>query len=114
MAAICEGCRFYSPAAAAGPCPDCGKPLKFTLLPPLGVDPEPLVLPELDADRPPRRWELDAAGPGRPWLYDVVTDLRFLAVVGVAAFVLLLGAMWVVIARGSGDPDFTPKPGRRV
>jgi hypothetical protein len=109
MPTTCEGCRYYAPADTAGPCPECGRPLKFTLLPPPGADPDPLPLGEAEADRPVRRWERDAAGPRRPWLYNLVTDVRFLAVVGVAAFVLLLAKLWVEVARASGDPDFAPK-----
>ena len=109
MPTVCEGCRYYAPADTAGPCPDCGTPLKFTLLPPPGADPEPLMLDAAADERPLKRWELDAAAPGRPWLYDLVTDVRFLAVAGVVAFVLMLARLWVLIARASGDPDFAPK-----
>jgi hypothetical protein len=42
MPKTCEPCRFLTPADAEAPCPHCGRPLRFTLLPPPG---EPDVLP---------------------------------------------------------------------
>ena len=108
MPATCEGCRYYSAENQSGPCPACGRPLKFTLLPPPDTDPPPLDLPPADEPRPLRRADRDAAAPGPPLLYDLVTSTPFLAVVGVALFVVLLGLLWAGIQQG--QEATMPKP----
>lgn len=106
MPTVCEGCRHYSPADAAGPCPACGGPLRFTLLPPPEFT-DPAAVP--DELPPVKRHERDATAGPRPVLYDWLTSAPVLAVLAVAAYVLLLARLWVVIARDSGDPDFAPQ-----
>jgi hypothetical protein len=43
MPKVCEPCGFYSADNAPTACPTCGKPTKFTLLPPRGEAPAPLA-----------------------------------------------------------------------
>ncbi len=43
MPKLCEACKFYSADNSPTACPTCSGPLKFTLLPPAGVTPEPVA-----------------------------------------------------------------------
>ena len=109
MPTTCEGCRFYYPADAPGPCPGCGGPLRFTLLPPLNADPAPLDLSPADAPPPIKRHERDAAADPSTPVRDFLLSTPVLAVFAVGVFVLLLARVWVVIARSQGDPAFAPR-----
>ena len=55
MPKVCEPCGFYSEDNAPTACPTCGKPVKFTLLPPRGAAPAPLANAAPDPDRPSAR-----------------------------------------------------------
>ena len=106
MPTTCDGCQFYDAADAPGPCPGCNAPLRFTLLPPPEFT-DPAAVP--DELPPVRRYERDAAAPARSMLHDWLTSTPVLAVAAVAVFVLMLARVWVVIARDSGDPAFSPR-----
>ena len=95
MPATCEGCRYYSAADASGPCPDCGQPLKFTLLPP-----PDFTDPATVSDEPSiPAYKRPAPRPTSLW-YDLVTSTTFLVVCGVALYVVLLGLLWAGIQQG--------------
>ena len=42
MARFCEPCRYHSIDDSLTACPQCGGPVKFTLLPPPAASPEPM------------------------------------------------------------------------
>ncbi len=52
MPRLCEPCRFHSADDALTACPECGGPVKFTLLPPTNFAPPPVDLGR--AAPPPR------------------------------------------------------------
>ena len=43
MPRLCEPCRYHTPDDAVTACATCGGPVKFTLLPPVNVDAEPIA-----------------------------------------------------------------------
>lgn len=47
MPRMCEPCRFHSADDALTACPECGGPVKFTLLPPANTAPPPIELGEV-------------------------------------------------------------------
>ncbi len=52
MARFCEPCRFHSVDDSLTACPQCGGPVKFTLLPPPNATPEPMAL-DLESESAP-------------------------------------------------------------
>ncbi len=55
MPRLCEPCRFHSADEALSACPQCGEPVKFTLLPPTNFAPPPVELGETAPPvRPPQ------------------------------------------------------------
>jgi hypothetical protein len=68
MPRVCEKCGFY--AAEDGPktgCPVCGRPLRFTLLPPPGEEPKPVPgVPTVLTNRYGNNPELVDAGHATP------------------------------------------------
>ena len=48
MSRLCEPCRFHSSDDALSACPECGGPVKFTLLPPTNAAPPPVELGQGD------------------------------------------------------------------
>ena len=53
MVRTCSSCKYYDAGGEQTLCPKCQTPLQFTLLPPPGQSPAPLLdLPEPSAVRP--------------------------------------------------------------
>lgn len=102
MPTTCERCYHYSTADTPGACPDCGEPLRFTLLPP------PDFTDPADAPPDPPRRRADAHPPPRRTLVGWLADSPLVVVGLVVLYVLFLAYVWVVVARAVGDPAFAP------
>ena len=83
MARLCEPCRFHSADDSLTACPECGGPVKFTLLPPQGSDPN-LLYNEVDRGGAPQPTGLGDFFRGKMLVVTVLVVVGlFGAVVGV-------------------------------
>lgn len=86
MARLCEPCRAYTADDAVTACLTCGGPVKFTLLPPVNGDAEPIAgVPTPCAERYGRPLRLDQLPVG---ILEVVTGLVVVALIAVAGVLL--------------------------
>lgn len=80
MARLCEPCRFHTPDDAVTACATCGGPVKFTLLPPVNGDAEPVAgLPSTKAELSPPPFDLRELFRGKAKLATSLAVAGFVA-----------------------------------
>jgi len=87
MPKVCESCGFYSADNAPTACPTCGRPVKFTLLPPRGAAAAPLANAAPDANTGTARARRQKEG----FLDSMGIDPR---IVGIVVMILIGGALF--------------------